>query len=162
MSALETRLNEVAAPPPVQNPHEDPLYRHVTLEDIRNQGQENENENDQEGQDIHLHVKDSSRKEPHKKIKDLHHQPTKRASEFVTQVYTISYLILFAILGTLARLGLQAITFYPAAPLVFSSLWPNFGGSLFMGFLSEDRMLFKEEWGTPTYHRQLEKSKKQV
>lgn len=158
MSALETSLDEVAAPPPVQNPYEDPLCRHVTLEGIRSQGQEN----DQEGQDGNLHVKDPSRKEADKETKDEHLQPTKRASLFMTQLYTVSYLILFAILGTLARLGLQAITFYPGAPTVFSSLWPNFGGSLCMGFLSEDRMLFKEERGIPTYHQQLEKSKMQV
>lgn len=155
MSALETRLDEVTAPPPVQNPDDHPLYRHVTLGKIRNQAQEN----DQEGQGVNLHVKDSSRNKADKETKDQHLQPTKKASAFVTQLYTVSYLVLFAILGTLARLGLQAITFYPGAPITFSSLWPNFGGSLFMGFLSEDRMLFKEEWGTPTYHQQLEKSK---
>jgi len=157
MFAIETRLDEVAAPPPVQNPDEDPLYRHVTLEEIRSRNQEN----GQEGQDVNLHVKDSSRKEPDKETKDKHLRP-KKASAFVTQLYTLSYLVFFAILGTLARLGLQAITSYPGAPITFSSLWPNFGGSLFMGFLSEDRMLFKEEWGTPTYHQQVEKSKIQV
>jgi CrcB protein len=158
MSTLETSLDEVAAPPPVQNPSEHPLYRHVTLGDIRNQGQED----GQETPDITSHAQDSSQKGPDKELKDEHLQPTKKASSFVTQLYTVSYLVLFAILGTLARLGLQAITFYPGAPIVFSSLWPNFGGSLFMGFLSEDRMLFKEEWGTPTYHQQLEKSKLRV
>ena len=69
------------------------------------------------------------------------------ASAIATQLYTISYLILFAILGTLARLGLQAITFYPGAPVALGELWANFGGSLFMGFLSEDRRLFSDEWG---------------
>jgi fluoride ion exporter CrcB/FEX len=71
----------------------------------------------------------------------------------------ISYLILFSFLGTLARLGLQALTFYPGAPVVFSEIWANFGGSLFMGFLSEDRMLFKEEWGTPTYDQEVERAR---
>ncbi len=41
---------------------------------------------------------------------------------------------------------------------MFSELWANFGGSLFMGFLSEDRMLFKEEWGTPIYDQEVEKA----
>ena len=64
-----------------------------------------------------------------------------------TEMYTISYLILFSILGTLARLGVEWLGFYPGAPVTTSVLWANFGGSLFIGFLSEDRMLFAEEWG---------------
>ncbi|KAI1766083.1 hypothetical protein GGR53DRAFT_464827 [Hypoxylon sp. FL1150] len=78
-----------------------------------------------------------------------------RVSRFATEIYTVSYLVLFAILGTLARLGLQALTFYVGAPVSFSSVWPNFAGSLVMGFLAEDRMLFRYEWGTPTYELQL-------
>lgn len=71
-----------------------------------------------------------------------------RRSQFATQLYTISYLIFFSILGTLARLGLQALTFYPGAPVRTGVLWANFGGSLIMGFLSEDRALFyHEDWG---------------
>jgi CrcB protein len=155
MSALEARLNEVAAPPPVQNPNEDPLYRHVTLGEIRSQGCEN----GQGTPDATSRAHDASQSRLDKEVEDENVQPAKKASPLITQLYTLSYLVLFAILGTLARLGLQAITFYPGAPIVFSSLWPNFGGSLVMGFLSEDRMLFKEEWGTPIYHQQLEKSK---
>jgi len=71
-----------------------------------------------------------------------------RVSRKATELYTISYLIFFSILGTLARLGLQALTVYPGAPVQTSVLWANFGGSLIMGFLSEDRKLFREEWGT--------------
>ncbi|XXH04374.1 hypothetical protein Hte_010788 [Hypoxylon texense] len=76
-------------------------------------------------------------------------------SRLATEIYTVSYLILFAIFGTLARLGLQALTFYVGAPVSFGSVWPNFAGSLVMGFLAEDRMLFRYEWGTPTYELQL-------
>ena len=73
------------------------------------------------------------------------------SSKFATQLYTISYLIFFSILGTLARLGLQALTFYPGAPVQTGVLWANFGGSLIMGFLSEDRALFyHEDWGVKT------------
>lgn len=155
MSALETRLDEVAAPPPVQNPNEDPLYRHVTLEEIRSQGCED----GQGALDVTSPAHDANQSRLNKEVEDENVQPAKKASPLITQLYTLSYLVLFAILGTLARLGLQAIAFYPGAPTVFSSLWPNFGGSFVMGFLSEDRMLFKEEWGTPIYHQQLEKSK---
>ncbi|KAJ5227322.1 uncharacterized protein N7469_007328 [Penicillium citrinum] len=68
-------------------------------------------------------------------------------SKRATQLYTLSYLVFFAIFGTLARLGLQALTFYTGAPVVTGVVWANVGGSLIMGFLSEDRNLFREEWG---------------
>ncbi|KAK8232063.1 putative chromosome condensation protein [Phyllosticta capitalensis] len=68
-------------------------------------------------------------------------------SALATHLYTISYLVFFSILGTLARLGLQWLTFYPGAPVVFSELWANVGGTFVMGFLAEDRQLFREEWG---------------
>ncbi|KAI0799205.1 CrcB-like protein-domain-containing protein [Xylaria sp. FL0064] len=72
-------------------------------------------------------------------------QPAAPLSKWMTEFYTVSYLILFAIFGTLARLGLQALTFYPGAAIPFSSVWPNFAGSLVIGFLTEDRMLFRHE-----------------
>lgn len=80
-------------------------------------------------------------------------------SPIATHLYVVSYLIFFSFLGTLARLGLQAITFYPGAPVAFSVLWANFSGCLIMGFLVEDRMLFKEEWGTPVYHQRIENAR---
>lgn len=49
-------------------------------------------------------------------------------------------------MGTLARLGLQALTIYPGSPLAFSELWANVGGTFIMGFLSEDRLLPQREW----------------
>jgi len=84
------------------------------------------------------------------------HSDEADTSALATQLYTISYLILFAILGTLARLGLQAITFYPGAPVVFGQLWANFGGSLLFGFLGEDRKLFADECGMPEYRHDLD------
>ncbi|KAI4210040.1 MAG: hypothetical protein LQ351_007090 [Letrouitia transgressa] len=68
-----------------------------------------------------------------------------RASRLATELYTVSYLILFSILGTLARLGLQALTFYPGAPVQTGVLWANVGGSLLIGFFSEDHKLFSDE-----------------
>ena len=65
-----------------------------------------------------------------------------KVSRLATEVYTVSYLILFSIFGTLARLGLQALTFYPGAPVQTGVLWCNFGGSLVLGFLAEDQKLF--------------------
>ncbi|KAI3086275.1 hypothetical protein CBS147339_119 [Penicillium roqueforti] len=68
-------------------------------------------------------------------------------SKHATHIYTVSYLIFFSLWGTLARLGLQALTFYTGAPVVTGVLWANVAGSLVMGFLSEDQQLFREEWG---------------
>lgn len=84
---------------------------------------------------------------------DRYHQSwdtpkAQRMSVFLTQLYTISFLIFFAIWGTLARLGLQALTAYPGAPVVFSELWANVAGTFVMGFLAEDVKLFREEWGS--------------
>ncbi|UPX14764.1 uncharacterized protein EKO05_0005236 [Ascochyta rabiei] len=84
---------------------------------------------------------------------DRYHQSwetstAKRMARCLTKVYTISFLVFFAIWGTLARLGLQALTSYPGAPLIFSELWANVAGSFVMGFLSEDTQLFREEWGS--------------
>jgi CrcB protein len=75
-----------------------------------------------------------------------------KASRLATELYTISYLIFFSIWGTLARLGLQALTFYPGAPVIFSELWANVAGTFIMGFLSEDRRLFAAEWGVSDTH----------
>lgn len=70
-------------------------------------------------------------------------------SPFATELYTISWLIFFSLLGTLARLGVEAITLYPNAPMPSRILWANLGGSFFLGFLAEDRRLFRQEWGSP-------------
>ncbi|EXJ55634.1 hypothetical protein A1O7_08563 [Cladophialophora yegresii CBS 114405] len=68
---------------------------------------------------------------------------------WVTELYTISWLVLFSLLGTLARLGVVALTLYPNSPFPSRVLWANLGGSLFLGFLAEDRQLFQQEWGSP-------------
>ncbi|KAF2025346.1 chromosome condensation protein-like protein [Setomelanomma holmii] len=73
--------------------------------------------------------------------------PSRPASRVATELYTISHLIFFAIFGTLARLGLQALTSYPGAPVIFSELWANVAGTFIMGFLAEDRRMFAAEWG---------------
>ncbi|GAB7354159.1 hypothetical protein MBLNU459_g4716t1 [Dothideomycetes sp. NU459] len=72
---------------------------------------------------------------------------SEKVSKLATDLYTVSYLIFFSIFGTLARLGVQWLTFYPGSPIVTPVLWANFGGSFVLGFLSEDRRMFREEWG---------------
>lgn len=72
----------------------------------------------------------------------------KGTSKWLTELYTVSYLIFFAIWGTLARLGVQWLTFYPGTPIVTPVIWANFGGSFIMGFLAEDQALFR--FGSPS------------
>lgn len=69
-------------------------------------------------------------------------EPPVRPHAWLQSLYTISYLVLFSLLGTLARLGTNIITTYPGEPVTSAVLWSNFGGSLIMGFLTEDRALF--------------------
>ena len=76
-----------------------------------------------------------------------------------TKVYTLSYLILFSMFGTLARLGLQALNKYDGAPVTFPSVWPNFAGCFLMGFLYEDRVLFRRECSTPTYDQDVQEGR---
>lgn len=151
-------LNELATPSPVENPREDPIYLHESLEEAKTEEQQYE----QDGRRQERSRRDSisrGEKLPEEEKKDI---GAKKVSKLATKLYTISYLILFSIFGTLARLGVQAITFYPGAPIIFSELWANIGGCLVMGFLSEDRMLFKEEWGTATYHHKIQEWKAKI
>ncbi|KAJ4392090.1 hypothetical protein N0V93_005711 [Gnomoniopsis smithogilvyi] len=134
-------LDEVADPGPVRDPDEE---QYPTLEGAR------------EDEETGSSQQDAQRKE---QSAQEHSQQKARVSRWTTQLYTLSHLILFSFLGTLARLGLQALTKYPGAP-VFPSVWFNFGGSVVMGFLAEDRKLFREEWGTPTYDNQIRRAKR--
>ncbi|MCJ1308982.1 hypothetical protein MMC25_002637 [Agyrium rufum] len=165
-------LNENVADP-IDNPNELSVYRSHSLEDARgprNEGHYHHHEDlesqhngryrlqrqSQEGENAELTELaaspplDRATEETHSTSSSNGSQAEgngEQVSRTATELYTISYLIFFAILGTLARLGLQAFTFYPGAPLVFGNLWANFAGSLVFGFLSEDRKLFRQEWG---------------
>lgn len=78
------------------------------------------------------------------------------------QLYSVSWLVFFSLLGTLARLGAEWIASYPNAPVTTTVLWANFGGSLVLGFLQEDRALFAERKDTtPSSGSDDEKKEKQ-
>lgn len=83
------------------------------------------------------------------------------APPWLRELYIISYLVFFSLLGTLARAGTEWIAFYPGAPIVTPIVWANFGGSLFMGFLSEDKRLFQDEWSSTTTTRSEKRQSKQ-
>ena len=117
-------LDEIAGPAPVQNADDAEVYHNTSLERSRSEGRQDEQE------DRHQTAL-------------THGKPLPSKSRLKAEISTIGYLIVFSILGTLARLGLQAITFYPGAPVVFGVIWANVAGCLIMGILSEDRMLFR-------------------
>ncbi|KAI7340892.1 hypothetical protein KC315_g428 [Hortaea werneckii] len=122
LSGEDLGLDELAAPAPDENPTDQGVYRHSDLEN------EGRRQSSQDGRQI-------SRE--------------RRVSNFghgLTQIYIYSYLFFFSILGVLARLGLQALTLYPGAPIATTDLWANFAGCLVIGFLREDRMLFHSHW----------------
>lgn len=123
-------LDELADPAPDENPDEQGVYRHSDLEDERAKEQRWEERSH------------SSQAAPNASDATTN----KRATIYFNQFTVISYLILFSILGTLARLGLQALTKYPGAPIPNTELWANVGGSFVMGFIREDRLLFRHYW----------------
>ncbi|KAM7192812.1 CrcB-like domain containing protein [Rhypophila sp. PSN 637] len=126
-------LDEVVDVSPIQNPDEEHIHRYESLEVVRAREQE------QRRRPSVGPIEEQPEAEKEQKRKAS-------VSKLATQLYTVSYLILFSILGTLARLGLQALVGdYPRAPVIFPSLWPNFAGCLVMGFLAEDVRLFRHE-----------------
>lgn len=149
-------VGEVTDAGPVQNVDEDAFYQHRSLEDSRARDQQyiRDRTAARRASEGHLPAPEDPQGE-----QDSSGQEVSTVSRLATQIYAISYLIFFSFLGTLARLGLQTLTKYPGAP-VFPSVWFNFGGSLVMGFLAEDRMLFRQELGTPTYEKQIQMAKK--
>ncbi|KAL9476091.1 hypothetical protein ACSS6W_005932 [Trichoderma asperelloides] len=147
-------LDELAVTSPVENTEENAIYRHHDLEQTRSRQQEWKRHNEQLRRSSIPTATSANNQDEEEEEKG------NRVSRLATQIYTLSYLILFSILGTLARIGLTALTFYPNTPVLFTTIWANFGGSLIMGFLAEDRMLFRHEWGTPTYDEQLAQARR--
>lgn len=60
---------------------------------------------------------------------------------FLPLLHTMSWLVFFSILGTLARLGLSGLTTYPGSP-IGGVIWAQFAGCILMGFLIEDLRIF--------------------
>ena len=113
------------------------IYQHQGLEEIRSADWETERREEEDQEKASYTVSSGSTQSS----PDRH-----SSSKIITHLYVTSYLIFFSILGTLARLGLQALTTYPGAPVAISELWANVGGCFIMGYLSEERMLFRHEW----------------
>lgn len=133
-SAEQGGLSELAAPKPARTDVDDASHPH--LESTWHGDDANSDpEKGQPDDDWHDDSNDVDEK-------------LAQPSVWLTQLYTIGHLVFFSLWGLLARLGVQWITFYPGAPVTFANLWANAGGCFVMGFLSEDRNLFRDEWGS--------------
>lgn len=152
-------LDELAAICPVENARESTIYRHHSLEETRGREHEWRRQSlDQRRRSLpSATISDGLSPDGQAEGRD---EKGPQVSQLATQIYTISYLVFFSVLGTLARIGLTALTFYPNAPVTFTTIWANFGGSLILGFLAEDRMLFRHEWGSATYDEQLARARR--
>lgn len=130
-------LNAVAAPPPVYDPSEKSVRQDDSLE----------NQVPEHGDDSHPSPPETRNEPDHVPSPDADpqekHLKHERIVKLLRITYIVSYLILFSILGTLLRLVIQCLTFYPGTPVNTSILWANVGGSMVMGFLSEDQALFR-------------------
>ena len=160
-----TNLDEVAASSPVENFHESPLYRHRSLEETRSRDQDWKKGERQRraslaaGEPAGLPTEQAAPEQ--EKQEGEEEAGVVTVSRLVTQIYTLSYLIFFSLLGTLARIGMVALTTYPGTPVIFNTVWANFGGCLVMGFLAEDRMLFRDELGEPKYDNAITQAKRE-
>ncbi|GAB7357974.1 hypothetical protein MBLNU230_g0141t1 [Neophaeotheca triangularis] len=157
-------LDEVAVPPPVDRKFEDGRREH-TLEDER------DDENRQQSgagtsQGDFSESSDSAQPPAFHQRQPASYLPTEpvdRLPRWLTELYAAAYLVLFSIFGTLARLGLQWLTFYAGAPAVTPVLWANVAGSFLMGFLAEDQNLFRDDEANTAlemkhHHRQSQHS----
>lgn len=116
-------LDELEAGPPDENPDDHEFYRHQSLEQQRRSHEQ------------------SAAQRP-----STPRSAVERTEAVWAQIYLHSYMVFFSILGVLARLGIVALTTYPGAPLATTVVWANVGGSLIIGYLREDRMLFRRHW----------------
>lgn len=135
-------LNEVAAPPPVYDPSE----KSIRLNDYL------ESQPERSSQISPRDTRDAAddTQSPDEDPQEKHSKP-RRISKFLQTTYVVSYLILLSMIGTLLRLVIECLTFYPGTPVNTSVLWANVGGSMVMGFLSEDQELFHSESVVSTF-----------
>jgi CrcB protein len=129
----QNNLNEVAAPEPIFDATEKPVRSQKYLDNMRSRNSEDFTPVAEQA------VSDHGRPNLERTASRKRHQRT----TLRTKIFIISYLILFSTLGTLTRVVIETLTFYPGTPVTTSALWANFAGSLIMGFLSEDHELFR-------------------
>ncbi|ETS79726.1 hypothetical protein PFICI_09579 [Pestalotiopsis fici W106-1] len=137
-------LTEAIPDAVVDNPQEDHRYSHHSLEEELGQTQAAETPTSRRFSRV---GRSPSQEPPPSQNRET---PT-RKGRVATGIYLFSHLVFFSILGTLARLGLTALTTYPTDVIRYGSIWPNFAGTFIIGFLSEGAEL----WHHPAASRSI-------
>ncbi|KAK3680177.1 hypothetical protein LTR78_000554 [Recurvomyces mirabilis] len=141
----QSGLTEEAIPPPIAQSREPPGTSSTTVKPKSLEDAEAGEAHDADDEDSRSGAPSPFVSRRPEDFVASHQEAAPSTPRWLTELYTISYLIFFSILGTLARLGLQWLTFYPRAPIVTPVIWANFAGSMFMGFLAEDQGLFRDD-----------------
>ncbi|KAK4554441.1 hypothetical protein LTR86_008649 [Recurvomyces mirabilis] len=152
----QSGLTEEAIPPPIAQSREPPGTSSTTVKPKSLEDTEAGEAHDADDEDSESGAPSPFVSRRPEDFIASHQEAAPSTPRWLTELYTISYLIFFSILGTLARLGLQWLTFYPGAPIVTPVVWANFAGSMFMGFLAEDQGLFRDDWADYSAAREKE------
>ncbi|KAJ5659475.1 hypothetical protein N7507_005926 [Penicillium longicatenatum] len=132
-----SNLDEVAAPPPIYESAENLERQQEFLESRHSQDDRGSLPLHQETEPAQLYTQDAG-------VPDTPNSSKKRTLwKILRKTCIIGYLIFFSIAGTVLRLAIECLTFYPGTPVNTSVLWANVGGSFIMGFLSQDQKLFR-------------------
>ncbi|KXL47963.1 hypothetical protein M433DRAFT_158490 [Acidomyces richmondensis BFW] len=148
LAGSEISLSELAAPPPIDTQPNDPS-------EFREDREPSPSRLTERLHEISLHTIDEE-------ANGQREQQSPTIPRFATEFITVSYLLFFSILGTLARLGMQWLTFYPNVVVSTPVLWANVGGSLIMGFLVEERKFFENFMPPGQGKDQFRKTKKTI
>ncbi|KAL0635476.1 hypothetical protein Q9L58_005524 [Maublancomyces gigas] len=168
MSHLDRSLNicigqdEASAPAPIQSPRSSPRLEDTTLQQTRSSASAGQNvtaaapvlhsltEEERMGDSPTRHTS-SIRTPPSLELFDVVSEaaetatppatPEREGGNILPLLHTMSWLIFFSILGTLARLGLSGLTTYPGSP-IGGVIWAQFAGCVLIGFLIEDLRIF--------------------
>lgn len=167
MSHLDRSLNicigqdEASAPAPIQSPRSSPHLEDTTRQQTRSSTSAGQNvtvaapvlhspaEEDCMGDSPTRHIS-SILTPPSLELFDVSGAtetatppatPEREGGNILPLLHTMSWLIFFSILGTLARLGLSGLTTYPGSP-IGGVIWAQFVGCVLMGFLIEDLRIF--------------------
>lgn len=133
----QSNLDEIIAPPPVYESSKKPERQRQSLENSRSKDERESLPLPPETEPAQLYTQDG-------RLSDKPQPSKKRAfRELLRLACIVGYLIFFSIAGTILRLAIECLTFYPGTPVNTSVLWANVGGSFIMGFLSQDQELFR-------------------
>ncbi|ODM19958.1 hypothetical protein SI65_04944 [Aspergillus cristatus] len=125
LSEPDTNLDEVAAPPPIFDRSEKSIRHGQYLENQHSPNTQLETE------------------QPVVAVKhDENSKAEQYRSKFLRMTYIVSYLIMSSFVGTMLRMVIESLTFYPGTPVNTSVLWANLGAALSWDFLVKTKNYF--------------------